>query len=95
MREPIYEKKFLKDYKRLKYSGRRNMQKLQNIMEQLIEGERLHPLYRDHALQGEWADYRECHIEGDWLLIYRLEQEPDGPETITFCATDNHSNLFG
>lgn len=95
MREPVYQKKFLKDYGKLKHSGRRSMEKLQNVMKQLIEGERLHPLYRDHALLGEWADHRECHIEGDWLLIYRLAQEPDGTETVTFCATDSHSNLFG
>lgn len=71
------------------------MRKLKNVMDMLIDGEKLNPSHKDHALQGEMAKYRECHIEGNWLLIYRVDQNPDQTETMTFCATDNHSNLFG
>jgi mRNA interferase YafQ len=63
-------------------------------MEMLIDGEVLEPIYKDHSLQGEWKDFRDCHIEGDWVLIYRLHKGQGGEEIITFCATDNHSNLF-
>lgn len=86
--------RFRKDYKKLKKSGRRNMDKLHMIMEQLIDGKMLAEIHRDHPLQGEWKDFRDCHVEGDWILIYSLGKDKGGNETITFCATDNHSNLF-
>lgn len=63
-------------------------------MEQLIDGKILNPIYRDHALHAKWQDFRDCHIEGDWILIYQIGKESDGTEMIIFCATDNHSNLF-
>lgn len=58
-------------------------------MGKLIDGEILSPIYKDHSLQGQWKDFRDCHIEGDWVLIYKLSKD-----VITFCATDNHANLF-
>lgn len=75
-------------------SGRKNIEKLNKVMEKLIDGERLEEIHRDHPLQGEWQDFRDCHVESDWVLIYKLDQDINGNETITFCATDNHSNLF-
>jgi mRNA interferase YafQ len=63
-------------------------------MEQLIDGKMLHAIHRDHALQGNWKDFRDCHIEGDWVLIYQIGEDADDNGTVTFCATDNHSNLF-
>lgn len=71
------------------------MGKLHNVMEQLIVGKTLHPLYKDHSLEGKWVKYRDCHIEGDWVLIYKIESNPDDTETVTFATTDSHSNLFG
>lgn len=87
-------RRFRKDYKKLKHSGKKNIQKLRNIMEQLIDGKILDATHRDHLLQGEWKDFRDCHIEGDWMLIYKLDKNKQGNEIITFCATDNHANLF-
>lgn len=43
----------------------------------------------DHALKGEWADYRECHIGGDFLLIYEVEGN-----IINFVRTGTHAELF-
>lgn len=63
-------------------------------MEQLIDGKTLAANHKDHSLQGIWQDFRDCHIEGDWVLIYRLEKNSSLDEIVTFCATDNHSNLF-
>lgn len=62
-------------------------------MSKLIDEEVLSPIHKDHPLQGEWENFRDCHVEGDWVLIYKLEKD-EHRETITFCATDNHSNLF-
>lgn len=63
-------------------------------MAKLIDGEILNATHRDHQLQGEWRNIRDCHIEGDWILLYEIERNKDGGEVITFHATDNHSNLF-
>ncbi|MBD9248804.1 MAG: type II toxin-antitoxin system YafQ family toxin, partial [Clostridiales bacterium] len=46
---------------------------------------------RDHALNGNWNGYRECHILPDWLLIYKLE---DNVLILTLARTGTHSNLF-
>ncbi|MCL2672659.1 MAG: type II toxin-antitoxin system YafQ family toxin, partial [Clostridiales bacterium] len=54
-------------------------------------GERLPPKNRDHALSGNWTDYRECHIEPDWLLIYRIENDI---LVLVLARTGTHSDLF-
>ena len=94
MRFPRYMKQFRRDYEKIKRSGRKTI-KLDAIMEMLIDGKALPPKNRDHPLQGEWKHLRDCHIEGDWILIYELGFDEMGQETILFHATDNHENLFG
>ncbi len=94
MRIPKISKQFRKDYAKLKKSGRRKIEKLHEIMKQLIRENKLHKQHKDHSLSGEWKGYRDCHIEGDWVLIYKLGFDENKKETITFHATDNHSNLF-
>jgi mRNA interferase YafQ len=59
------------------------------VMGRLIHQRRLPREHRDHPLKGEWEDHRECHLESDWLLIYRIEGG-----TITFERTGTHSDLF-
>lgn len=49
----------------------------------------LGPEWRDHALRGLWADHRECHVGGDFLLIYRLERD-----TVIFVRAGTHADLF-
>jgi mRNA interferase YafQ len=94
MRVPRFTKRFRRDYDKMKRSGR-NAESLRAVMEMLMDGKVLLPRYRDHALQGEWQGVRDCHIEGDWILLYELGIDEDGNETVTFHATDNHGNLFG
>jgi mRNA interferase YafQ len=54
----------------------------------------LTPERREHALRGSWARYRECHIGGDFLLIYRLD-DADGPSgSIYFARVGTHAELF-
>ena len=70
------------------------MQKLRQVMEKLIDDRPLDAKHKDHQLQGELRQYRDCHIEGDWVLLYEYGIDESGKETITFHATDNHANLF-
>jgi len=55
----------------------------------LINEEKLPRKYLDHGLVGSYVKRRECHIEPDWLLIYKLETED-----IIFERTGSHSDLF-
>lgn len=71
------------------------MAKLDQVMEMLIDGESLLPRHHDHALQGEWQHVRDCHIEGDWILLYELGSDEQGSATVLFHATGNHEYLFG
>lgn len=58
-------------------------------MEVISHEYKLETKQRDHDLRGKWEKYRECHIEPDWLLIYRI----DGDDVI-FERTGTHSDLF-
>jgi mRNA interferase YafQ len=90
-----HTRKFRQDGKRLQRSGRYPMEELKAVMRLLIENAGpLPPEYVDHSLQGDWRDYRDCHIRGDWLLIYRINKATDGEE-IVFVRTGTHSELFG
>lgn len=89
-----HTKQFRRDYKKMQRSGR-GITKLDAVMEILIDGQLLPPQYKDHSLCGEWLNKRDCHIEGDWLLVYELGFNKDGNETVIFHATDTHENLFG
>ncbi|MBI4742547.1 MAG: type II toxin-antitoxin system YafQ family toxin [Betaproteobacteria bacterium] len=69
-----YAKALLKDWQRLSHSGRYDMVRLKEAMVLLIANDApLGSEWRDHPLKGEWADYRECHIGGDFLLIYQVD----------------------
>lgn len=87
-----FTKQFLKDWKRLNDSGRFDMVKLKEVLILLIANDAPLPgQFRDHELTGEWRDFRECHIGGDFLLIYRL----DGPSNlVVFTRAGTHSELF-
>jgi mRNA interferase YafQ len=56
----------------------------------LVEQVPLDERFRDHALIGDWKGFRECHIQPDWLLIYRIE----GDE-LQLARTGSHAQLFG
>jgi mRNA interferase YafQ len=86
---PAYTKQFAKDAKLAKRRGK-NFEKLKLIVRSLVAGEELDPIHRDHKLIGEFAGRRECHIESDWLLVYKAEAK-----TIIFERTGTHADLFG
>jgi mRNA interferase YafQ len=85
-----YTKAFLKDWDRLSRSGRYDLTRLKDAMLLLIANEApLGPEWRDHAIKGDWADHRQCHIGGDFLLIYRLDRD-----SLIFVRAGTHSELF-
>lgn len=87
-------KAFAKDWTRLSHSGRYDMRRLKEAMLLLISNDApLGAEWLDHALVGEWADHRECHVGGDFLLIYRLEHS-GAEEQIVFVRAGTHAELF-
>lgn len=49
---------------------------------------------RDHTLSGNFSGFRECHIQPDWLLIYKKSESEDGKGIIYLEATGTHADLF-
>ena len=88
MLTPVYTTRFRKDLRLAEKRGK-NLQKLKLVMETLVSGEQLDPIHRDHGLLGKFQDRRECHIESDWLLIYKLDND-----RIIFERSGTHSDLF-
>lgn len=85
-----YTKSFLKDWERLSRSGRYDMRRLKKAMLLLIANDAPLPAeWLDHPLKGEWSDHRECHIGGDFLLIYQVEGN-----RINFVRAGTHAELF-
>jgi len=94
-READYAKLFLKDWDRLARSGRYDMAGLKEALLLLIAAdEPLGPEWKDHPLKGSWKGYRECHIGGDFLLVYRLEPMKGGRDRVVFARAGTHSELF-
>ena len=82
---------FKKDYKlAIKRGLKINL--LEDVVAALAMGEALPKKNKDHALTGDWVGHRECHIQPDWLLIYRID---DNVLVLTLTRTGTHSDLFG
>ena len=92
MLEVLLEKRFKKDYKLAIRRGC-DKAKLKKVVDLLREEEVLPEKYKDHALTDSrnYKGVRECHIEPDWLLIYRVEKEL---EILRLVRTGTHSDLF-
>jgi len=85
-----YTRQFQRDWERLSRSGRYDMPRLKEAMLHLIANDApLGAEWADHALKGAWADHRECHIGGDFLLIYQIEAN-----RVNFVRAGTHSELF-
>ncbi len=83
--------RFKKDYK-LAIKRGLNIDLLDNAIRMLAAGQQLPEEYCDHQLTGSLKEYRECHIQPDWLLMYRIEQSV---LILTLQRTGTHSDLFG
>ena len=82
---------FKKDYKLAKRRGL-DINLLKGIITKLANGEVLAPKHKDHPRSGDWVGHRECHIQPDWLLVYRYDNDV---LVITLSRTGTHSDLFG
>lgn len=91
MLSPYFTTKFRRDYKRAK-KQRRDIPRLEEALRLLVREAPLPESFRDHALSGNFRGYRECHIEPDWLLLYRVDNEH-----LVLVATrlGSHSELLG
>ncbi len=88
--EIVPSNQFKKDL-RLAHKRGYNLDKIKKVITALANGETLEAKYHDHPLTGDYANYRECHIQPDWLLVYQI----DGEQLILFLArTGTHSDLF-
>lgn len=82
---------FKKDFKLAKKRGL-DISLLKEVVTKLANGETLLPEHHDHGLSGNWSGHRECHIQPDWLLIYRIENDV---LVLSLTRTGTHSDLFG
>lgn len=80
---------FSKDLKKIKKRGY-NIDLLESVVDKLQTGEQLEPKYKDHFLTGNWKGFKECHIQPDWLLIYRI---CDDKLLLVLTRTGTHSDL--
>jgi mRNA interferase YafQ len=91
MREVKYTTRFRRDYKREKSGrhGRRLDALLMEVVNMLAADQPLPPRNVDHSLQGEWKDFRDCHVRPDLILIYR---KPDD-KSLELVRLGSHSEL--
>jgi len=88
MLERIYQQAFLKDVERAKKRGK-NLQKLKTVIDMLLEQKQLPFKYKNHKLKGIFIDCWECHIEPNWLLIYKKTLL-----AIILVRNGTHADLF-
>jgi mRNA interferase YafQ len=88
VRTPVHTGQLLRDTRRAQRRGK-DMSKLRDALSLLIAGVPLPANFKDHPLTGEWSGYRDCHIEPDWLLLYKI----DGNDLI-LARTGSHADLF-
>lgn len=90
MLDLAYTAQFKKDVKRKKKQGA-DLSNLDALITKLRRQDKLEDRFRDHELTGNWRGHRECHIEPNWLLIYKVDE---GELILTAVRTGSHSDLF-
>lgn len=90
-RQIVATNQFRKDYKQAMKRGLK-IELLDDVIRLLAKGEPLPEKNRDHALTGNWVGHRECHIQPDWLLVYRIDNDV---LVLTLSRTGTHADLFG
>ncbi len=85
-----YHSKFKKDYKKILSRGY-DVSQLEKVIRLLADGKKLPEKYKDHNLIGNYKDYRECHINPDWLLVYKIKQDE---LVLALARTGTHSDIF-
>lgn len=90
MYKPVFSSRFKKDIKLAVKRGK-DLEKLSAVVELLCEGKPLPKQYKDHPLAGDYSGFRDCHIEPDWVMIYRIE---NSQLQLILARTGTHADLF-
>jgi mRNA interferase YafQ len=90
MLEILFTNRMKHDVKLMQKRGK-DINKLIKVLDLLASQEAMPDKYKDHKLTGKWADFRECHIEPDWLLIYQIYEDK---LILSATATGIHADLF-
>lgn len=88
MLNPVRTSAFKADVKRQQRRDK-DMNKLKTLITLLVNEQEIPDEYEDHPLQGNWRGYRDAHMEGDWILIYRV-----GGEDLRLARTGTHQDIF-
>jgi len=88
--KPVFSSRFKKDIKLAVKRGK-DLEKLSAVVELLCEGKPLPKQYKDHPLAGDYSGFRDCHIEPDWVMIYRIE---NSQLQLILARTGTHADLF-
>lgn len=88
MLQLVFLRQFEKELDKVKKRGK-DLNKLKVIIEKLVNRDKLPEKFRNHKLKGDFKDYWECHIEPDWLLIYKKTETE-----LILVRTGTHSDLF-
>ena len=89
-KQVIWSTQFKKDYKLAMKRGY-PIEELDRVIRLLAEDEPLPEKYKDHELSGNWRGFRECHVQPDWLLVYRIY---NNNLILSLARTGTHSDLF-
>lgn len=84
----VYTSQFKKDFSKIKKQGK-DLSKLESLVKILLSSGEPEIRFKDHPLSGKWKNHRDCHIESDWVLIYRITTE-----SLILERTGSHSELF-
>ena len=88
MLTPVQSTQFKKDVKKFRKRGK-DLDKLKTLLSLLIHQTPLPEAYQDYPLRGNWKNYRDAHIEPDWLLLYRV-----AGDELQLSRTGTHADLF-
>ena len=88
MRKLSQTKQFVRDVRRMRRRGK-DIGKLKTVVGRLAQGKAIDAKHRDHTLTGIWKNYRDCHIEPDWVLIYSMDRN-----NLRLERTGSHNDLF-
>ena len=92
MKEIVFTRRFERDFRRLKKAlprGKLDYETLEYLFMLLQSGKPLPEAFREHPLTGEYAGFVECHVDADWLLVYRVKRD-----RVVFHRTGTHRQLF-
>ena len=87
---PYYTNLIKRQLKVLKKRGF-EMNLFKDVVDMLLDGKTLPAKHRDHPLQGDKRGYRDCHIQGDWVLIYKINKNV---LTLILAETGTHSDIL-